>query len=66
MSATQSRFVDRPLRISVRFSDGARDAVAFFEDDGETDGYEAEVKRMIEFGGMVTPDIGMAAEPLDY
>jgi hypothetical protein len=57
MNATQviRQFFHRPVRVSVKFPSGSRQIVGFIEDDDDFDGFELELKRMIEMSGMVTP-----------
>ena len=53
---TLKQFFHRPVRVKVKFPGADRDLVSFIEDEDEgNDSYEAEVKRMIELCGMVTP-----------
>jgi hypothetical protein len=57
MNAAQAitRFFHRPVRVSVKFPNASRQIVGFIEDDEDFDGFESELKRMIEMSGMVTP-----------
>lgn len=57
MNAQQaiSRFVHRPVRVSVKFPNASRQIVGFIEDEEDFDSFESELKRMIEMSGMVTP-----------
>jgi hypothetical protein len=54
-SQTISRFFHRPVKVNVRFPGASRKLVGFIEDDEDFDGFESEVKRMIELSGAVTP-----------
>jgi hypothetical protein len=54
-SQTINRFFHRPVRVDVKFPGVNRKLVGFIEDEGDYDGFESEVKRMIELSGMVTP-----------
>ncbi len=63
MNATQAikGFFHRPVRLRVQYPDAAKEVVGFIEDDEEFDGYEQEVKRMIQLQGMVSPQFDAVA-----
>ena len=52
---TIARFFHRPIRVSVKFPNTSRQIGGFIEDDEDFDGFESELKRMIELSGMVKP-----------
>jgi hypothetical protein len=51
----------RPVRLRVRYPDAEKQVVSFIEDEEEFDGYEQEVKRMIQLQGMVSPQFDAVA-----
>jgi hypothetical protein len=51
----------RPVRMRVRYPDAVKEVVTFVEDEEEFDGYEQEVKRMIQLQGMVSPQFDAVA-----
>jgi hypothetical protein len=63
MNATQAMksFFHRPIRVRVQYPDAVKEVTAFIEDDEEFDGYEQEVKRMIQLQGMVSPQFDAVA-----
>ena len=50
----------RKVRVGPRVSGATRLLRAFFEDDGDWDGYEEEIRRMIDLSGMVSPQYDMS------
>jgi hypothetical protein len=64
MNAQQAlkSFLHRPVRVRVRYPDAAKEVVGFIEDEEEEfDGFEQEVKRMIQLQGMVSPQFDAVA-----
>jgi hypothetical protein len=63
MNAQQAlhAFFHRPIRLRVQYPDATKEVVTFIEDDEEFDGYEQEVKRMIQLQGMVSPQFDAVA-----
>ena len=52
---TIARFFHRPVGVRVKFPNASRQIVGFIEDEEDFDGFESELKRMIELSGMVKP-----------
>jgi len=61
LSHHQSGFVHRPVHVRVRIGGIARALTTFIEDDVAPDAAAAEVKRMIDWSGMV-PGQGQPAD----
>jgi molybdopterin converting factor small subunit len=63
MNATQTikGLFHRPVRVRVQYPGATKEVVGFIEDEEEFDGFEQEVKRMIQLQGMLSPQFDAVA-----